>query len=289
MDESTATPGTSAAALTFTFSTTQDLRVIMIDDEAWYVAADVADILEYNHVPSMVRMCEEDEKGVQNVHTLGGEQKMTVISEPGLFRVITNSRSERTKPFQRKLYHEILPAIRKTGAYVAPNAPQATTPPAHTAERLTGNDMLNLKRRIGFCTRGFFYESAWNQGLWVYLRALLCLPSPQPFTVEHLPVLAAELQRIHTVTHQVQAIIADIEQQAVKRIFRKGEAADLVLADIKRTAELRLAEVQDDIARLPGYFQSQHQNLLHRAPHCTGVNYGVDEKLGYFDKQGVAA
>jgi len=65
----------------------------------------------------MTRMCEDDEKGTQIVSTLGGEQKMMVISEPGLYRVLSHSRSSRAKPFQRKLFHEILPAIRKTGRY----------------------------------------------------------------------------------------------------------------------------------------------------------------------------
>lgn len=117
------------------------------------------------------------------------------------------------------------------------------------------------------------------------------LPSPQPFTVEHLPVLAAELQRIHTITYQVQDIIRNIEAQAIKRIFRKGEVADLVLADIKRQADADMAQITEDISKMPAHLQRDHVNLLNRAPHYAGVNYGVDEKPGYFSQntQGAAA
>ncbi|MDD3381840.1 MAG: BRO family protein [Rugosibacter sp.] len=164
-------------------------------------------------------------------------------------------------------------------------AQATTTPPASVAERLSGSDLLNIKRMIWACTRGFFYESSWNQGIWFYLRRVLDTPSPQPFNVEQLPRLAEELQRIHTISYQVQAIIQDIECQATKRIFRKGECADVVLADLKRLADANLRRVNDEVASLPAYFQQEHQGLAMRRQHTLGVNYSNDEKPGYFDQE----
>ncbi len=102
----------------FQFETHQ-LRVVIVNDEPWFVAADVARILEYQSAKDLARMCEEDERGRHIVPTPSGDQTMNIISEPGLYRALAKSRSELAKPFQRKLFHEILPAIRKTGGYIA--------------------------------------------------------------------------------------------------------------------------------------------------------------------------
>ena len=53
-------------------------------------------------------------------------QKMNIVNEPGLYRLIFASKKPNAKAFQRKVYHEILPSIRKKGYYVAPNAKMPT-------------------------------------------------------------------------------------------------------------------------------------------------------------------
>lgn len=102
----------------FQFETHQ-LRVVIVNDEPWFVASDVARILKFRDARDLARMCEEDERGTHLVRTPSGEQAMIIISEPGLYRALAKSRSELAKPFQRKLFHEILPAIRKNGAFVS--------------------------------------------------------------------------------------------------------------------------------------------------------------------------
>lgn len=281
-----------ALAQTFTFSS-KSMRVIVRDGEPWFVAADVCEALTIGNVSLAVNGrpgrtdsgLDEDEKGIASVNTLGGDQEMAIINESGLYSLILTSRKPEAKKFKKWVTSEVLPSIRKTGAYVAPNAPQATTtPPARVAEYLRESDLMNIKRRIWFCVRGYIYEGTWTQGIWFYLRQITGVPSPHQFNVDHLPTLAVELHRIHAISSQVQDIIRDIETQAVKRIFRKGEAEDVVLADLKRSANAAMLQVNDDVAKLPSYFQRDHLNLLQRHPHCDGVNYGTDEKPGYFDK-----
>lgn len=296
MVESTATPGTSAAALTFTFSA-HTLRVIMRNGNPWFVASDVCEAIGIKNYRDSVERLDADEKGVGISDTLGGAQEMLIVNESGLNAIILRSHGAMTPgtpshKYRKWVTAEVLPAIRKTGRYVAPNAPQATTaPPTHTAERLSGSDMLNIKRMIWFCTRSFRHETAWVQGIWFYLRRVLAVPSPQPLTVDHLPALAAELHHIHAVAYQVQDIIRDIEAQAVKRIFRKGESADVVLADLKRLAAAGLLELQDDVAKLPSYLHGEHVALVQRRANPGYTDYGTNEQPGYFSQntQGAAA
>lgn len=130
-----------------------DIRVIVKQDDQsiWFVASDIAKMLEYRDSANMVRGLDEDECDTHNVSTTSGSvksrksQEMTIISESGLYQVILNAKTERVKPFKHWVTHEVLPQIRKTGSYVpqkvnaAPTAKQQRTDLAEAldvAERL---------------------------------------------------------------------------------------------------------------------------------------------------------
>jgi prophage antirepressor-like protein len=107
----------------------QNMRLLDENGEEWFVASDVAKILGYRNAPDMTRRLDEDDKGTRSVRTLGGEQKATVISLPGLFVAILGSKVKGAKEFKRWVTHEVLPSIRKTDSYsMAPVAPVAMTP-----------------------------------------------------------------------------------------------------------------------------------------------------------------
>jgi prophage antirepressor-like protein len=91
--------------------------------ETWFVATDVAAALEYRDAPDMTRGLDEDEKGTQIVRTLGGDQKLTVISESGLYVAIMKSRKPEAKKFKKWVTAEVIPSIRKTGGYQLQAAP----------------------------------------------------------------------------------------------------------------------------------------------------------------------
>ncbi len=97
------------------------VRVIEKDGTPWFVAADVARVLEFEHTPHATRLLDDDEKGVHKVDTLGGSQEMTVINESGLYHLIIVSRKPEAKRFRKWVTGEVLPAIRKTGSYVLPS------------------------------------------------------------------------------------------------------------------------------------------------------------------------
>ena len=93
------------------------LRVVEIDSQPWFVAKDVCGILGLANMRSSLAALDEDERGVHTMDTLGGNQEMTVISEPGLYSLILRSRKPEAKTFKRWVTHEVLPSIRRHGMY----------------------------------------------------------------------------------------------------------------------------------------------------------------------------
>ena len=102
----------------FNFNQTA-VRVINRDGEAWFVAQDVSNALEYATAKDMVRCLDDDEKDGHIVPTLGGNQKMLIINESGLYHALFKSRKKEAQAFRRWVTSEVLPSIRKTGAYQA--------------------------------------------------------------------------------------------------------------------------------------------------------------------------
>lgn len=102
------------------------VRALAIDGEPWFVASDVAKALGYRMASDMTRRLDEDEKGTRSMRTPGGEQELSVISEAGLYSAVLGSKVPGARDFKRWVTHEVLPAIRRHGAYAT----------AETAERL---------------------------------------------------------------------------------------------------------------------------------------------------------
>lgn len=94
------------------------VRTMEINGEPYFVGREVAMILGYkNPLDALTKHVEEEDKGVANCDTLGGTQKMTVINESGLYSLILSSKLPKAKEFKRWVTSEVLPSIRKHGAY----------------------------------------------------------------------------------------------------------------------------------------------------------------------------
>lgn len=98
----------------------QEVRTLTIDDEPYFVAKDVATILGYNSNPAKAIRdhVDDEDKGVNETFTPGGKQKITIINESGLYSLILSSKLPSAKKFKRWVTSEVLPAIRKHGAYL---------------------------------------------------------------------------------------------------------------------------------------------------------------------------
>ena len=121
----------------------QDVRVIVgHGGEPWFVAMEIAAILDYSETEAMTRKLDADEKQTRQIVGFG-PRGITVINEPGLYNCILTSQKPEAKRFKRWVTHEVLPAIRKTGSYATPA--RALTP----AEMFLQNAqmMVDLEQR----------------------------------------------------------------------------------------------------------------------------------------------
>lgn len=115
-----------------------NVRAIMRDGEPWFVAADVCKALEIANNRDALTRIDDDEKGVALADTLGGKQEVTIVNEPGLYSLVLGSRKPEAKVFKRWVTHEVIPSIRKHGAYLTPEAlEKAMTDPDFTIGLLT--------------------------------------------------------------------------------------------------------------------------------------------------------
>lgn len=106
----------ASAPTVFDFQSHQ-IRVVMRNDEPWFVCTDVAETLGYATAKDAARNLDEDEKGRHIVPTLGGNQDLTIISESGLYALVLRSRKPEARKFAKWVTSEVLPSIRKTGGY----------------------------------------------------------------------------------------------------------------------------------------------------------------------------
>ena len=94
------------------------VRTMTIDGSPWFVAKDVCECLGITKHRDAVSRLDGDERGSVEVDTLGGTQQMAAVNEYGLYSLVLSSRKPSAKAFKRWITHEVIPAIRKHGAYM---------------------------------------------------------------------------------------------------------------------------------------------------------------------------
>ena len=96
------------------------IRAFLAEDgQPWFVASDVAKALGYRMASDMTRRLDEDEKGTRSMRTPGGDQRVLCITEPGLYNAVLGSKVPSARAFKRWVTHEVLPALRREGGYMA--------------------------------------------------------------------------------------------------------------------------------------------------------------------------
>lgn len=97
----------------------RQIRALTIEGEPYFVGKDVAEVLGYsNSRKAIADHVDSEDKGVTKCYTLGGTQKLTVINESGLYSLILGSKLPIAKKFKHWVTSEVLPTIRKHGAYM---------------------------------------------------------------------------------------------------------------------------------------------------------------------------
>ncbi|MDU7032456.1 MAG: phage antirepressor KilAC domain-containing protein [Finegoldia magna] len=100
-----------------------EIRTVTKNNEPWFVAIDVCNALELSNPTVVVGRLDEDERTKFNL----GRQGMTnIVSEYGLYNLILASRKKEAKKFKRWITHEVIPTIRKHGAYMSSDVIEKT-------------------------------------------------------------------------------------------------------------------------------------------------------------------
>lgn len=96
------------------------VRVVEQGGEPWFIGKDVAEILGYSNTPKAIRDHVDDEdKLAERIVLSGQNREVAIINESGLYSLILSSKMPKAKEFKRWVTAEVLPAIRKTGGYIA--------------------------------------------------------------------------------------------------------------------------------------------------------------------------
>lgn len=125
----------------------QDVRIIKINDEPWFVGKDVADILGYSDTQAMTRRL--DDEDIMTDKLSGMNMKSTIINESGLYSAILGSKKPEAKQFKRWVTSEVLPTIRKHGAYMTNDKAQ---------DVLHGNGLADLLIQAGEQIKSLEFE-----------------------------------------------------------------------------------------------------------------------------------
>jgi prophage antirepressor-like protein len=165
--------------------------------DPWFVGADVCRALGISDAKQAIERLDEDERGRYGIPSGGGIQQTAVINESGLYSLILSSRKPEAKRFKKWITSEVLPAIRKTGAYAMPNLSPAEIILAQ-AQRLVDHErqLANHDQRIGSLEARVNAHDEWaNHYTIIGYCNLRKLPSPTPNQAANWGKRAAALSR----------------------------------------------------------------------------------------------
>lgn len=136
----------ATAPIIAVFESASSIRIILIDGDPWFAAADVCDILGYaNGRDALAKHCRVGGVAKRDTPTSSGVQAMTYINEGNLYRLVIKSRKPEAEKFEAWVCDEVLPSIRKTGRYEVAERQEPEPERGITAEEL---------QQIKLCARG---------------------------------------------------------------------------------------------------------------------------------------
>lgn len=163
---------------TFSFGE-QVVRVVEGLEGLWFCAADAGAALGIVNVRESIANFPDDEVGVSTTDTKHGSREITILSEPGLYRLIFQSRKPSAERFKRWVFAEVLPALRQTGSYTIPGRDVDDEGCAQCAppSLLTERTAAFLALASGLVDLGMTPVAAGNRAA-QWLPAILCEASP---------------------------------------------------------------------------------------------------------------
>ncbi|MFT3720383.1 Bro-N domain-containing protein [Pseudorhodoferax sp.] len=158
------------------------VRVVQIDGEPWFVGKDVAEVLGYaDTANAMKQHCRGVAKHHPIADALGRMQDTRILSEPDMLRLIVASKLPAAERFERWVFEDVLPSIRKTGSYSAPEARSRTPYSVGKTDTLTAAEAGQLRDMLTAGVKEFpasLQGQAMRQG-WSKLKSHFGVPYRQ--------------------------------------------------------------------------------------------------------------
>lgn len=195
----------------------QPIRIVIIDGEPWFVAADVCQALEIQNTFQALARLDEDERG-QVKDAANSNSLLNIVNESGLYVLVMTSRKPEAKKFRKWITSEVLPSIRKTGSYTAPK-------PA--VERISATQMNHLACVMATLEENFHVPRPASHAAYVALRKSFGVES----TIQNLPAtqfnnaLAMTLA-MGKAAFAFKCMVMDVEKKFVREVIRNGNGFD---------------------------------------------------------------
>lgn len=245
-----------SALAVFSFQDEHQIRVVMINGEPWFIAADICRALGIGNPTKAIKNLDHDEVALTSIQGLSrGNDKANIVNESGLYTLILRCRDAVKQGttawrFRKWVTNEVLPSIRKNGEYV-----YVEPEPMRAAEPLNWRQKEYLRGLINDIAQSFQYRNAWISGVWLALRRACRNPSPNPITVDDLPAITAELRRILTAAESALGNMRTYERELLRDVVRGGRRS-------MSCSDLPITDINSDLEKaLPAHFELAVQKL----------------------------
>ncbi|HCG2389804.1 TPA: ORF6C domain-containing protein [Staphylococcus aureus] len=207
------------------------VRTLEVDGEPYFIGKDVADILGYaNGRDALSKHVDAEDKLTSQIATAGQNRNVTIINESGLYSLIFSSKLENAKRFKRWVTSEVLPTLRKTGAYQIPSDPIQALRLMFEATEQTKQEIKNVKDDV--------IDLKENQKLDA---------GDYNFLTRTINQRVAHIQRLHAITNQKQR----------SELFRDINSEVKKMTGASSRTNVRQKHFDDVIEMIANWFPSQ--------------------------------
>ncbi|HDG8705502.1 TPA: BRO family protein [Staphylococcus aureus] len=207
------------------------VRTLEVDGEPYFIGKDVADVLGYtNSRKALSDHVDEEDKLTSRIVTAGQNRNVTIINESGLYSLIFSSKLENAKRFKRWVTSEVLPTLRKTGAYQVPSDPMQALRLMFEATEQTKQEIKNVKDDV--------IDLKENQKLDA---------GDYNFLTRTINQRVAHIQRLHAITNQKQR----------SELFRDINSEVKKMTGANSRTNVRQKHFDDVIEMIANWFPSQ--------------------------------
>ncbi|HDC9699369.1 TPA: ORF6C domain-containing protein [Staphylococcus aureus] len=207
------------------------VRTLEVDGEPYFIGKDVADILGYaNGRDALSKHVDAEDKLPSQIATAGQNRNVTIINESGLYSLIFSSKLENAKRFKRWVTSEVLPTLRKTGAYQVPSDPMQALRLMFEATEETKQKIKNVKDDV--------IDLKENQKLDA---------GDYNFLTRTINQRVAHIQRLHAITNQKQR----------SELFRDINSEVKKMTGASSRTNVRQKHFDDVIEMIANWFPSQ--------------------------------